>query len=94
VTRVDLVLVHGAFHGPWCFDVVRPLLYERGIVAIAPELPLDSLAGDAAVVRDALDALDGKPRVILPYTGGFGAYSRRCDEVTRAGYPGFRLGRG
>jgi hypothetical protein len=25
--------------------------------------------------------------------GGFGTYSKRCDEVTRAGYAGFRLGR-
>jgi pimeloyl-ACP methyl ester carboxylesterase len=69
VTRVDLVLVHGAFHGPWCFDVVRPLLYERGIVAIAPELPLDSLAGDVAVVRHELDALDG-PTVLLGHSYG------------------------
>jgi cyclohexanone monooxygenase len=37
--------------------------------------------------------IPGKPRVILPYTGGFGTYSKRCDEVTRAGYAGFRLGR-
>jgi len=38
--------------------------------------------------------IPGKPRVILPYTGGFGTYSKRCDEVTRAGYAGFRVGRG
>lgn len=33
----------------------------------------------------------GKPRVFLPYAGGFAAYTRRCDEVASAGYDGFAL---
>jgi cation diffusion facilitator CzcD-associated flavoprotein CzcO len=32
----------------------------------------------------------GKPRVFMPYAGGFAAYSRRCDSEARAGYPNFR----
>jgi cyclohexanone monooxygenase len=31
----------------------------------------------------------GKPRVILPYMGGFDNYAERCDEIARSGYPGF-----
>jgi len=31
----------------------------------------------------------GKPRVILPYMGGFANYAERCDEIARSGYPGF-----
>ncbi len=52
-----LVLVHGAFHGPWCFDPLIGPLRERGIAVTAPELPLTSLAEDAAAVRAALDRL-------------------------------------
>jgi len=33
----------------------------------------------------------GKPRVILPYTGGVGRYRQICDEVASDGYRGFVL---
>ena len=35
--------------------------------------------------------IPGKPRVFMPYPGGVGAYRERCEEITRAGYPGFTL---
>jgi cyclohexanone monooxygenase len=37
--------------------------------------------------------IEGKARVILPYTGGVGRYREICDEVAADGYRGFRLGR-
>ena len=33
--------------------------------------------------------IPGKPRVFLPYVGGFNRYTRECDEAAAAGYPGF-----
>jgi cyclohexanone monooxygenase len=33
----------------------------------------------------------GKPRVFMPYIGGFGVYSEKCDEVARKGYAGFAI---
>lgn len=33
----------------------------------------------------------GKPRVFLPYIGGFGIYSDKCNEVAEKGYAGFTL---
>jgi len=33
--------------------------------------------------------VEGKPRVFMPYIGGFPAYARKCDEVAEAGYTGF-----
>ncbi len=35
----------------------------------------------------------GKPRVFLPYLGGFPRYVAKCDEVARNGYQGFTLSR-
>ncbi len=35
----------------------------------------------------------GKPRVFMPYVGGFNNYSRKCAEVAANGYEGFRLTR-
>ncbi|MDE2574156.1 MAG: NAD(P)/FAD-dependent oxidoreductase [Rhodospirillales bacterium] len=34
----------------------------------------------------------GKPRVFMPYIGGFAAYKRKCDEVAARGYEGFQIG--
>ena len=33
----------------------------------------------------------GKPRVFMPYVGGFAVYRRKCAEVAEAGYTGFHL---
>jgi cyclohexanone monooxygenase len=33
--------------------------------------------------------IEGKPRVFMPYIGGFPAYVRKCDEIAAAGYTGF-----
>ncbi len=35
--------------------------------------------------------IDGKKRVILPYTGGVGRYREICDEIAADGYRGFVL---
>jgi pimeloyl-ACP methyl ester carboxylesterase len=33
------VLIHGAWHGSWCWDKIVPLLEMRGHKAVAPDLP-------------------------------------------------------
>lgn len=38
VDRVAFVLVHGAFHGAWCWDRVRPLLEQAGRDVVTPTL--------------------------------------------------------
>ncbi len=71
------VLVHGAWHGAWCFDRVLPLLAEAGVPSVAIDLPghgadtrpLTDLHGDAAHVRAVLDAIDG-PVVLLGHSYG------------------------
>lgn len=35
----------------------------------------------------------GKPRIFMPYVGGFPRYRERCELETNNGYTGFRLGR-
>ena len=37
--------------------------------------------------------IPGKPRVFMPYVGGFDRYKKRCDEIAAGGYPGFTLSR-
>jgi cyclohexanone monooxygenase len=35
--------------------------------------------------------IPGKPRVFLPYVGGFGTYRKLCNEVAEKGYEGFTI---
>ena len=35
--------------------------------------------------------IPGKPRRVMPYTGGFPEYVKRCDAVAANGYEGFSL---
>jgi pimeloyl-ACP methyl ester carboxylesterase len=54
-----VVLVHGAWHGGWCWEKVVPLLDDAGVPSVAVELPFTSFADDVAATRAALDGVDG-----------------------------------
>jgi pimeloyl-ACP methyl ester carboxylesterase len=72
-----VVLVHGAWHGAWCFEPVLELLAEDGIDAIAVDLPghgadpgpLGDLHADAARVSEVLDDFD-RDCVLLGHSYG------------------------
>ena len=36
--------------------------------------------------------IEGKPRVFMPYVGGFPVYVEKCNEIAANGYAGFSLG--
>jgi pimeloyl-ACP methyl ester carboxylesterase len=65
-----IVLVHGAYHGAWCFEPLLPELASRGIGAVTVELPLTTLEEDAEAVSAALDASDGKVTLLGHSYGG------------------------
>jgi pimeloyl-ACP methyl ester carboxylesterase len=72
-----VVLVHGAWHGPWCWDRLTPALEARGLAAATVDLPssgpdvtaLGDLAADVAAVTAVLDAVDG-PKILLGHSYG------------------------
>jgi len=35
--------------------------------------------------------IPGKPRIFMPYVGGYPQYKARCDEIVANGYEGFSL---
>ncbi len=73
-----IVLVHGAWHGAWCWDRVVEPLREAGHDVLALDLPghgadpgpLGDLHGDAAAVRAALDGIDGDVLLVGHSYGG------------------------
>jgi pimeloyl-ACP methyl ester carboxylesterase len=72
-----IVLVHGAFHGAWCWAALQAELDSRGLASIALDLPGHGasvepggdLHGDAAAVRRVIDKLDG-PVVLVGHSYG------------------------
>ena len=70
MTQPHLVLVHGAFHGSWCWDRLSPELSRLGIAHEAIELPFTSRGEDVAAVRRAIDDIDGSVTVLGHSFGG------------------------
>jgi pimeloyl-ACP methyl ester carboxylesterase len=69
-----VVLVHGAWHGTWCWDAVVDDFARRGIDVVAVDLPSvtradASLADDADHVRAALDEGSG-PALLVGHSYG------------------------
>ncbi|GAA3467560.1 alpha/beta fold hydrolase [Nonomuraea roseola] len=62
------VLVHGAWHGPWAWDRVVPLLHAAGARTLTPDL---STAGDhglhdhAEAIVAAVDSVGGEEELVL-----------------------------
>lgn len=83
----SVLLVHGAFHGAWCWERVTDALAVRGVEAHSVELPFTSLADDAETVSSARDQME-VPVVVVGHsyggavitTGAGGGNGRRAAE--------------
>jgi len=53
---MNIVLVHGSYMGPWCWDFVRPPLERHGHRVTTVDLPISDPAGDARAYADAIVA--------------------------------------
>jgi pimeloyl-ACP methyl ester carboxylesterase len=66
-------LVHGGFHGAWCWDRLVPELEARGHRVVAMDLPVDdaraTLADYVTVVVDALTDVD-EPVILVGHSMG------------------------
>jgi pimeloyl-ACP methyl ester carboxylesterase len=63
MTGGELLLVHGAWHGAWCWEPVIERLDAAGIRAVAVELPFTSFEDDVAAIGQAAAGLG--PEVVL-----------------------------
>jgi len=89
-------------HVEWiaeCLDY----LGKRGVRQIEPRIDAENawVAHNTAVAGTSLRSscsswyvganVPGKPRVFMPYIGGFPAYVAKCEEVAANAYEGFAL---
>jgi pimeloyl-ACP methyl ester carboxylesterase len=65
-----VVLVHGAWHGGWCWEKVTPLLDEAGVRWRTVDLPMTALADDIATVTAVLDDVAGPVLLVGHSYGG------------------------
>lgn len=65
-----LLLVHGAFHGAWCWDRLTPELDALGVSHQTVDLPFTSTEDDVAAVRQAIDNGEGDVAVLGHSFGG------------------------
>jgi pimeloyl-ACP methyl ester carboxylesterase len=67
--NVNVVLVHGAWADGSCWSKVIPLLEAKGLRVTAAQIPLTSLADDAAVARRLVENIPG-PVVLVGHSYG------------------------
>jgi pimeloyl-ACP methyl ester carboxylesterase len=94
--RPTLLLVHGAWHGPWYWEATIAALHEYGLAATTVALPscgvdpatLGGLVEDIAAVEEAAATIDGDAVVVGHSYGGmvvtgasFGGNVRRLVYV-------------
>jgi pimeloyl-ACP methyl ester carboxylesterase len=83
-----VVLVHGAWHGAWCWEPVVKGLASEGIAALAIDLPghgadtgsLGDLHADAARVREVLDQQTGRDVVLVGHSYGGAVITEAGDH--------------
>jgi len=75
---MDLVLVHGAWHGAWCWERVLPFLNRLGVTTHTLDLPsvhdqtraAAIVANDARAVRDLIESVPGDVAICGHSYGG------------------------
>ena len=86
-----VVLVHGAWHGGWCWSALQSELDRRGVPSLAPDLPghgssndaLGSLDHDARSIATLIRRLD-RPVVLVGHSYGGMVITEACgmtDQV-------------
>jgi len=67
-------LVHGAWHGAWCWELLTPELIGRGHRVVAPDLPADqpsaTLETYAEIVGTALGGVGGDDVILVGHSLG------------------------
>jgi pimeloyl-ACP methyl ester carboxylesterase len=65
-----IVLVHGAWHGAWCWEPLLTHLSSAGAKVHTLDLPFTGPDGDAAAVRELLDDVGGDAVLVGHSYGG------------------------
>ena len=76
----SIALVHGADADGSCWSKVIPILQDAGHYVVAVQLPLTSIADDAATARRAIDTFDA-PVVVVGHSFGGVVITQAAHEA-------------
>jgi pimeloyl-ACP methyl ester carboxylesterase len=74
----SVILVHGAWHGAWCWDQVCQLLSDAGIPTLTVDLPFTGYEDDVQAVEDVLDR-SGTSTILLGHSYGGKVISKAAE---------------
>ena len=72
---MDIALVHGSYHGAWCWEFLTPELERLGHRVITMDLPIGDPSLGAAAYADAVEAAlpaDSEPVLVGTSMSGSG----------------------
>lgn len=92
MTTRALLFVHGAFHGPWCWDGIVARMQSPELACRCVDLYRGGLEQDAAAVREEIDALhaEGMSVTVVAHSLGCASLSHLGPE--RIGHAVFLAG--
>jgi pimeloyl-ACP methyl ester carboxylesterase len=67
---MSILLIHGAWHGAWCWDPVRAHLAEAAAIDLPSNHGGGGFTGDVAAVRSALDHMQAPVTLVGHSYGG------------------------
>lgn len=83
-TGSTMVLIHGAWHGAWCFEKIIPLLQAQGQRVLAPDLPRQGVTiGLTDYVNTVLEVVSAQtqPVILLGHSLGGMIISQVAERV-------------
>lgn len=93
VSNATVLLVHGAWHGAWCWPKIQAGLADRGVPAVAVDLPghglssasLGDLYGDAAATAAVARSIAG-PIVLVGHSYGGAVITEAAADTSDAAH--------
>lgn len=91
LTKPMVILVHGAWHGGWCWAALQTELDRRGVPSLAPDLPghgtsgapLGDLYDDADAIVALAHRLD-RPLVLVGHSYGGMVITQAATQIDQA----------
>jgi pimeloyl-ACP methyl ester carboxylesterase len=81
----QVLLVHGAFHGDWCWSPLRTELEAKGVATEAVHLPFTTFADDVVAVRQVTEGMTAAgPVMVVGHSFGGLVISAACQDTTRS----------
>lgn len=81
-----VLLVHGGFHGAWCWRKLVPSLGDQGVRAEAIELPFDTFDNDVRTLENAIDRLRQSAGAVVVVGHSLGGLHITAGSAGREGH--------